>query len=277
VNAFGGAGGFGFLWSSSAASQTTATATNLNAQVHRVTVTDANACTASTSVSVTQPSAFSNPQFNTTLISCNGLTDGTATVSVLGATPAYTFSWDNGQTTQTATGFASGPHSVTITDANGCSISATTIITEPSAITVTLDADSVNCFGGTDGRITALVIGGASPYSFNWSNGSNLPINQNLSIGNYAVTVTDNAGCSVVRNASIGQPSSAISANIINFTNSSPLESYITATSSISPLSLYLHYHLMLHNSTIPHLIILQDGLLMNLLFILNFKNKILF
>lgn len=62
---------------------------------------------------------------------------GTATVNVTGAQGPLTYSWSNGQTTQTATGLAAGSYTVTVTDSitTGCTDTATVTISEtPLAI-----------------------------------------------------------------------------------------------------------------------------------------------
>jgi gliding motility-associated-like protein len=216
VAATGGTGTYTYQWSASAGAQTTATAANVPAGTHGITVTDGNGCAVDTTVTVTEPTALNNLFFNSTTISCNGLTDGTATANVSGGTPGYSYSWDNGQTTQTATGFASGPHNVTITDANGCTISGTVTITEPSALTLTTTTDSVNCVGGSDGSAQAFGAGGTAPYSFSWSTGANFFEVTNLPAGVYTVTMTDANACQTNTSVTIGEPTSALVANILS-------------------------------------------------------------
>jgi gliding motility-associated-like protein len=216
VAATGGTGTYTYQWSASAGAQTTATAANVPAGTHGITVTDGNGCAVDTTVTVTEPTALNNLFFNSTTISCNGLTDGTATANVSGGTPGYSYSWDNGQTTQTATGFASGPHNVTITDANGCTISGTVTITEPSALTLTTTTDSVNCVGGSDGSAQAFGTGGTAPYSFSWSTGTNFFEVTNLPAGVYTVTMTDANACQTNTSVTIGEPTSALVANILS-------------------------------------------------------------
>ena len=69
-------------------------------------------------------------------VSCNGATNGTATVIVSGGTTPYTYVWNNGQTTATATNLAAGTYEVTVTDANGCEVLESFTITEPPATTI---------------------------------------------------------------------------------------------------------------------------------------------
>jgi hypothetical protein len=132
VSVVGGTGPFAFVWSAGAGGQTTATATGLNAATHIVSVTDANNCLTIQNVIITQPAnAVSVTASIATLpsgtqISCNGVSDATATAVGAGGVTPYQFLWSAAaQTTTTATGLGAGQHCVTITDANGCSSTET--------------------------------------------------------------------------------------------------------------------------------------------------------
>ncbi|WP_256948364.1 T9SS type A sorting domain-containing protein [Flavobacterium psychrophilum] len=84
---------------------------------------------------VTQPSAISTSTGSQTNVSCNGGTNGSASVTPSGGTPGYTYSWaPSGGTAATATGLAAGSYTVTVTDANGCAMTKNFTITEPTAI-----------------------------------------------------------------------------------------------------------------------------------------------
>ena len=89
-------------------------------------VTDANGCSASTSVTLSQPVKVEGTT-STTPSGCSGST-GTATVVGSGGTGTYTYLWSNGQTTATATNLAIGTYTVTITDGNGCTGSASATV-----------------------------------------------------------------------------------------------------------------------------------------------------
>ena len=87
----GGTPGYTYSWSPSGG--TAATATGLLAAIYTVTVTDANGCTATRNYTVTQPSAINTASGSQTNVSCNGGTNGSASVSPSGGTPGYTYSW----------------------------------------------------------------------------------------------------------------------------------------------------------------------------------------
>lgn len=142
---------------------------------------------------------------------------GTATVTATGGT-GYSYLWDNGMETETATGLSVGTHSVTVTDdATGCEAVATATVTNElstTALTVTTSSMGEAC-GSLDGTATVdAVDGGSGNYTYFWINGETSASVSGLSAGIYPVTVTDAAtGCSGVGSAtisSIGGPSVVI-------------------------------------------------------------------
>ncbi|MBL0019881.1 MAG: SprB repeat-containing protein [Bacteroidetes bacterium] len=106
ATASGGTPGYTYLWSNG---QTTPTATGYPAGAATVTVTDVNGCTAISTIQVTQPSQMS--AFVTSVnVSCNGGSNGSATVIPSGGTPGYTYSWSpSGGTGATASNLSAGP------------------------------------------------------------------------------------------------------------------------------------------------------------------------
>jgi len=59
-------------------------------------------------------------------LDCNPVCcDGSATASATGGNGPYTYVWSNGETTETATGLCPGTHTVTVTDADGCTSTQT--------------------------------------------------------------------------------------------------------------------------------------------------------
>ncbi|MGD1848490.1 MAG: HYR domain-containing protein, partial [Salibacteraceae bacterium] len=114
-----------------------------------------------------------------------------------GGTGAYTFNWSNSATTASITGVAAGTYSVTITDANGCTDSASVTITQPANLVTSIGSfTNETCIGDNDGAATASVTGGTAPFTYLWSDGSTASNNTGLGGGFYTVTVTDNNGCS---------------------------------------------------------------------------------
>jgi hypothetical protein len=140
---------------------------------------------------------FSASISSQTNVSCNGGSNGRATVTVSGGAPPYSYSWSNGQTTATATGLSAGTHTVTVTDNTNSTASVSVTITQPSALIASISSSTnVNCYGDSNGSATATVSGGTPPYSYSWSNGQTVATATGLSVGTYTVTITDANGCS---------------------------------------------------------------------------------
>jgi len=127
VTVSGGTPGYAYIWSNG---QTAQTATGLSSGTYTVTVTDINGCTNMQSVTINQVLPLTTELNNTT---CDGVNDGIATVSPLGGTSPYTYSWSNGETTQTIAGLNAGNYSVTVIDANGCSNTTAINVTDSTA------------------------------------------------------------------------------------------------------------------------------------------------
>lgn len=147
-------------------------------------------------------------------VTCNGANNGKVKAVGNGSAP-YTYAWSANAGTgnvDSAKNLIPGIYSVTVTDALGCSGSATAVVTEPTALTLTQSITNIYCNGGNNGQIIVYPVGGSgSGYNFSWSNG--LPNNDtvsNLTFGAYSVTVTDGNGCPKVSNLNITQPTALI-------------------------------------------------------------------
>lgn len=139
---------------------------------------------------------------------CTGSTTGSVTVTVTtNNNPPYTFSLDN-QTNGIGIfqGLLAGVYTVTATDLSGCSASQTFTLTDPPALQGTVSTKDASCFAGSNGSATALPNGGATPYSFQWSNGGATAEITGLPAGPYTVTTTDAKGCTAVLGGTVNQP-----------------------------------------------------------------------
>ncbi len=186
------------------------TANGLSAQIINLSLTNSSSSNfivgASDSVDVcTQPINLSVMVDSN--VSCNGLSDGGATVSVSGGTMPYTYLWNNTATTASITGVLTGNYSVTVTDNNGLTDSASVTITEPAVLVAATVIDSnVSCNGGMDGGATASATGGTMPYTYSWSNSATTSSITGVVAGTYTVTITDNNGCTSTSGSSISEP-----------------------------------------------------------------------
>lgn len=201
-----GTGTYTYLWSNGA---TTATATGLPAGTASVTVTDAASCTATASVTLTQPSVLS-ASTSVVNVTVNGQCNGSATASPTGGTGSYTYVWSNSATTATATGLCAGTYTVTVTDAHGCTTTASATITQPAGITASITANNaVTCNSLCNGSATVSASGGSTPYAYHWGT---VPVQTTatatgLCAGSYTVTVTDANNSTATQSVTISQPS----------------------------------------------------------------------
>jgi len=184
-----------YLWSNGGG--TSASATNMCAGTYTITVTDLKGCKATSTVTITEPAALIANSVGTPT-SCNGICNGTATVTSSGGTSGYTYLWNDPlfQTNANATGLCAGTFDVTVTDLNNCKVTSSYTVTQPSAITLTSSSGNASC-GNATGTATVFASGGTGTYTYTWSNGgSTSNILSNVLAGSYVVTVTDSNSCS---------------------------------------------------------------------------------
>ncbi|MCF8275730.1 MAG: gliding motility-associated C-terminal domain-containing protein, partial [Flavobacteriales bacterium] len=206
VSVTGGEAPYTYAWSNGG---TTAIISGLTAGTYSVTVTDANGCTDDCTATVGQPSGLS-VTCSATDVDCNGNATGTATANPTGGTLPYSYAWSNGGTTASISGLAAGAYDLTITDANGCTATCSSTVSENDALTA--DATSTNpvCNGATTGTAEVAVGGGDGVYTYAWSNGETTASVSGLAAGAYSVVVTDGNGCEETANVSITEPSELI-------------------------------------------------------------------
>ena len=216
----GGTPAYSYLWSNNA---TTQNLTNLSAGTYTVVVTDANGCTANASVTITQPQTGLSVTTTQTNVLCFGNSTGAINATPSGGSAPYTYSWSNNATTQNLTALPSGSYTVTVTDANGCTATATAVITEPAAA-LAANTTQVNilCLNGV-GSVNLTVSGGTLGYTYLWSNQATTEDLANLQAGVYTVVVTDANGCVVNATATVLQSLSQVPVAINNLSGTTIL------------------------------------------------------
>jgi len=194
-------GATSYSWDNALPSGSTNTVSPTTTTVYTVTGTDANGCTNTASLTITvnatPTSVAITPSQNGAI--CIG--DSAITLTASGAS---TYSWSNGATTPAITVSPLTPtsYSVTATDGNGCSGSASYLLTVNPLPTVSADGLSVglsNC-DIANGSISGLVIGGTAPFLYSWTNASGTVVGTTLDVsglpaGTYTLEVMDNNLC----------------------------------------------------------------------------------
>jgi len=184
-----------FLWSNGA---TTEDISALSADTFSVVILDSWGWTIADTFIVTEPTALTVTLSSQTNVTCNGGNNGAVDISVSGGTTPYTFAWSNFSTTEDISVLIAGNYSVLITDANNCTQTFSTSITQPLSVAATTSVTNTSCFGGNDGTASVNVTTGVSPYTYLWDASTGSQTTQTataLSIGTYSVTVTDATGC----------------------------------------------------------------------------------
>lgn len=144
-------------------------------------------------------------------IFCQGAT-GFASVGVNGGTTPYSYQWGSNSgsaTTQMVSGLPAGIHSVTVTDADGCSDSTSLSILATVFMSVSFTTTPVTCAGEADGIATVNTTGGANPYTYFWAanaGGGTTNTATGLSAGTYSVTIADDNTCTIDTFVTITEP-----------------------------------------------------------------------
>ena len=190
---------------------------NLIGGSYDVTVSDSNGCSTSGSINVISPIAPLSLTATTQNVTCLNGSNGQVDITVNGGTAPYTYAWSNGAPTQDIIGVVAGNYSVVVTDNQGCTISGSYAISQPSsAISVTSSITPVSCFDGNDGAINLTINGGLQPYSISWSNGAFNEDILSLTAGNYTVNILDASSCLFTSSYVVNQPIAplSVSANL---------------------------------------------------------------
>lgn len=204
--ASGGTPPYTYLWSHG---PTTASVSNITAASYTVTVTDGAGCQYSDVAVINQP-IYITVSGTVTDVSTYGGTDGAIDAVVSGGTPAYTYNWSNAMVTEDLTGISAGTYTLTVTDANTCTLIYSFNVNQPAcSMTANIFAyANAGCNGSCDGNAEVAVTGGTAPFTYIWDD----PLAQTglqanaLCAGTYNVTVTDNVGCNATTSAVISEP-----------------------------------------------------------------------
>ncbi len=195
------------LWSNGAV--TGSTVSNLSPGAYAVTVTDANNCPATLNFLIQEPSELQLNIEQQTAVSCFGANDGYVEVQGSGGAGGYTYLWSNSTEGNILENASPGSHTVTVTDQNGCTTAQMVTISQPEALEIPqVDINSSPCFGFSGGDASVFVTGGTPGYTYLWNDAQSQTSSwaTELLPGNYEVTVTDAAGCTIVEEVMIGSP-----------------------------------------------------------------------
>jgi hypothetical protein len=217
---------------------------NLGAGDYIITVKDANyaaatagaqTCFVTGKFTLTEPEPLSVTIAESHYVSCKGDTDGVLTATAAGGvrnttgTLPYQYNWFKlaggtaqaiGQTTDKASGLATGLYKVIITDWNNISKESDTFeLKEPETLQVQLNTRKASCYDGNDGFVKSTVSGGSTPYTYSWSTGDATPDILDQQAGKYTLLLTDAHGCMQQPSATVEQPAAALAVVAVVPTN----------------------------------------------------------
>lgn len=193
------------IWSNS---DTTLNITNLAPNTYSVTITDGNQCVATASATVNASNQLLLfPTINNAV--CTGDSTGAIKLLVSGGTQPFDILWNNGSFGDNIDELLPGSYQVSVTDANGCFIDSAFTVGTISQLSLSLSSNST-CLGDSAGSVRVVINGNQPPFVISWSTGDTTTIVNNLSIGNYAVTVTDNSECEVNGSIAISNSSAIV-------------------------------------------------------------------
>ncbi len=183
---------------------------DMPADIYSLTITDSRGCNQlfTNLLTITEPPLLNLVLDGTTDLSCFGGNDGSASVTVEGGVPPYTFSWSGDATGHTSgsedpVDLVADTYDLTITDSNGCTYDYNDLVTinEPDDLVVNLDnVVNVDCHGESTGAINITPSGGTPPYTFAWNGTGGFAATTediaDLAQGTYSLVITDDNGCS---------------------------------------------------------------------------------
>ncbi|PTX19320.1 gliding motility-associated-like protein [Pontibacter mucosus] len=172
---------------------------NLLAGEHILTVKDRNGCTFARTFSVADIAGPSAVAAASQPASCQNNDGSIAVGQVTGGTSGYTYSIDgkNFQASTSFTGLASGDYTVTVKDANGCTVTTSIKVNQNVPTDFASTTVASTCGANNASIKVGTVTGGTAPYMYSINSGSfqTSATFANLAAGTYNITVRDAKGC----------------------------------------------------------------------------------
>ncbi len=199
----GGTPPYTYEWSNDATTQDLSNL--LEGGIYTVTLTDDNGCTFETEYEIEEIDPL-EAALEITEVTCAGESTGQINTDIITGSAPYTYAWNNGETTDFITDLSAAFYEVTITDNNDCTTVESFDLQDPPALMANYDQQNISCNGNEDGSLTALDLGGTGSLVFEWDNGSSSESIDNLSAGDYSVTITDDNNCTTSALFTITEP-----------------------------------------------------------------------
>ncbi|MEO1711968.1 MAG: gliding motility-associated C-terminal domain-containing protein, partial [Bacteroidota bacterium] len=165
-------------------------------------------------VVITEPSPIDIQLIDSENASCFSVCDGSLAVAASGGTPPFAYTW-GAIADSVFTGLCAGAYTVTVTDGNNCTQTATFSIDEPAEFIAEISVSKpISCFGGSDGTIEVSTNGTPTDYIWSVTGETGIAV-AGLGTGTYSVTVTNQDGCEDIATIFLDQPSEPLSVSIV--------------------------------------------------------------
>lgn len=189
----GTTGNVNFNWSNG---ETTEDISNLAPDIYTVTITDASGNCPKVAEFEIVPGGQFDIIGNVQDMTCPTVIDGSIDLAIGNGAGPFTFLWSNGETTDVIDGLYRGTYEVTVTDAAGCTQTASFEVKNNNRIFPQVTVLNSSNTGTSNGSIMINdIIGGSPPFTFLWSNGATTQSIMDVPPGDYSVTISDGIGC----------------------------------------------------------------------------------
>lgn len=217
--------------------------TNISAGDYTIRATDANDCVATTTLNlsgVTTPTATLSTSSN---FCYNPTSGGSLVVDAAGGQTPYEYSITSGvyQDSNTFNDLAPGNYTITVRDANGCTVVLPAETIAPQVAVAVELTKELDCTTSPEASISGTISQGYAPYTVTLLQGTgtvsltgNTFSLSTVTAGNYQFEVTDSEGCAVASNVinvnAISTPT--VSASQVNVTCNSNSDGSVQLTGS---------------------------------------------
>jgi len=204
----GGTGTYNYIWTKNGSPYSIEEdLINIGPGNYSVIVIDSNGCKNTETFIITQPDLLQINLTSKVDVFCNGEANGSINIDVIGGTPKeissgvfeYTYNWTgpNGysSTSQNIDSLLAGEYNLTVNDNLGCEQFITFEIKQPDDLVINATKTDISCYNANDGTIQLDISGGISPYIVDWGAKENVISKDNLTPGNYLISVTDENNC----------------------------------------------------------------------------------
>lgn len=213
-NVTGGTTAYHYAWSTTDGNSDGLTDTdhiyNRTGGTYNVTISDANGCTLDLSTTVSEAGDLVSTLTPTT-VQCYQTATGSIVIdSVRGGTPGYTYNWSTGSHSDTGIdNLLPGEYSLTIIDAEGCSITVTATVEDRPQLQINpAGEEDVDCNGNSTGSLSVSANGGVTPYQFvlSTTDTNTTGTFNSLAANIYSIEVIDAMGCKATTSVTVNEP-----------------------------------------------------------------------